>query len=86
MADSGRSQNNTFLNNTVSGGRESIKLKEADGTTFQENIFINVTTIRFDNATETLMLANTGLQDVELKVVDGACFDEGSDSGFEPTC
>ena len=60
------------------GGAESLKIKEADGTRFIKNTFVNATTIRFDNATETLMSGNTGLDDVELKVINGACFDGNS--------
>ena len=86
MVDSGRSQDNIFQENTISGGLESIKLKEADGTQFIDNTFENVTTIRFDDVTETLMSGNTGLDDVELKVANGACFDEASDDDFTPTC
>ena len=32
------------------------------------------------------MSGNTGLDDVELKVANGACFDEASDDDFTPTC
>lgn len=86
VADSGRSQNNVFKYNIVHGGDETIKLKESDGTVFQENMFFSATVIRFDNATEVLMVGNTGLDDAELKVDNGACFDDDSDVGFEPIC
>lgn len=86
VVDSGRSQDNVFRNNEVSGGDESIKLKESDGTVFQDNDFSDTDTIRFDDATEVLMVGNSGLDDVELKVANDACFDEDSDDGFEPTC
>lgn len=86
VVDSGRSQNNQFVENEVSGGQETIKLKESDGTVFQDNDFSDATTIRFDDATEVLMVGNKGLDDAELKVANGGCFDGDSDEGFEPTC
>ena len=86
VVDSGRSQNNIFQDNTIVGGDESIKLKEADGTQFIDNKFEDATTIRFDDATGIIMSGNTGLDDVELKVASGACFDEASDADFTPTC
>ena len=84
--ESGRSQDNIFQKNTIIGGLESIKIKEADGTQFIDNIFEDVTTIRFDDATETIMSGNTGLDDVTLKATNGACFDDSSDSAYTPTC
>lgn len=86
MVDSGRPQDNVFRDNEVSGGDETIKLKESDGTIFDNNDFSDAKTIRFDDATEMLMTGNTGLDDAELKVSNGACFDEDSDDGFEPVC
>ena len=86
VVDSGRSQDNILRENIISGGLESIKLKEADGTQFIDNAFDNVTTIRFDNVTETLMSGNTGLDDAVVKVDNDACFDEASDDAYEPTC
>ena len=68
MVDSGRSQDNIFQDNTIIGGLESIKIKEADGTQFIDNKFEDATTIRFDDATGTIMSGNTGLDDVTLKV------------------
>ena len=86
MVDSGRSQDNIFQDNTIIGGLESIKIKEADGTQFIDNKFEDATTIRFDDATGTIMSGNTGLDDVTLKVNNGACFDEDSDADYTPTC
>lgn len=86
VVDSGRPQDNVFSDNTIIGGDETIKLKQADGTQFIDNIFENATTIRFDNSTETLMSGNTGLDDAELKVANGACFDDESDAEYTPTC
>lgn len=84
--ENGRSQDNVFSDNTISGGKESIKIKEADGTQFIDNDFDDVTTIRFDDATDTLMSGNTGLDDIEIKIRNDACFNEDSDSIFVPTC
>ncbi|CAM9855811.1 unnamed protein product, partial [Laminaria digitata] len=86
VVDSGRSQGNIFQENTIIGGLESIKIKEADGTQFIDNKFEDATTIRFDDATGTIMTGNTGLDDAELKVTNGSCFDESSDSEYTPTC
>ena len=86
VVDSGRSQANIFQDNTFIGGLESLKIKEADGTQFIDNKFEDVKTIRFDDATETLMSGNSGLGDIELKVRNSACFDEDSDDEFEPIC
>lgn len=85
VSESGRSQNNVFFNNTISGGGEAVKIKESDGTAFVDNVFVNATAIRFENATEVLMQGNLGLNYVERKV-SGACFDVDSDSGFLPKC
>lgn len=81
---SGRSQDNIFRDNTLIGGKESLKITTADGTQFIDNAFHEALTIRFDNATKTTMSGNTGLTGVKLKVANGASFDEKSDYGFEP--
>ena len=81
---SGRSQDNIFRDNTLIGGKESLKITTADGTQFIDNTFHEALTIRFDNATKTTMSGNTGLTGVKLKVANGASFDEKSDYGFEP--
>lgn len=86
VVDSGRSQDNVFSDNTIIGGDESIKLKEADGTQFIDNAFEDADTIRFHDCEDTLMSGNTGLDDVELKVTGGSCFDDDSDSDYTPTC
>ncbi|CAN0159350.1 unnamed protein product [Scytosiphon promiscuus] len=97
--ESGRSQNNVFSENTFRGAGETIKIKEADGTQFIDNVFEAeesvVPVVRFDDATMNLMVGNTGLDPAadedaeggfELKVSNGACFDGESDAGFEPVC
>ncbi|CAM9431716.1 unnamed protein product, partial [Laminaria digitata] len=83
---SGRPQDNTFSDNTITGGDESIKLRVADGTEFIGNTFETVTTLRFDDTAETVMSGNTGLNGVELKIDNGACFAEISDAAFNPVC
>ena len=85
VSESGRSQDNVFKGNTIIGGLESIKIKEADGTQFIDNSFKDASTIRFVDAKRTLMLGNTGLDDSKLKIASGASFDKSSDYGFEPT-
>lgn len=87
MVDSGRPTSNTYIGNTIIGGRETIKLKEADNMIFLENTFEDATTIRFFDTKNTLMLDNTGLEalDLELKT-NSSCFDELSDSLFVPVC
>lgn len=86
VVSSGRSQNNIFTENTLIGSEESLKIKEADGTQFVDNIFESADTLRFDDATGNVMQGNTGLDSVTLKVAYGACFDSESDSDFTPTC
>lgn len=85
VGNSGRSQDNIFKENTIVGGLESIKIKEADGTQFLDNTFKDASTIRFVDAKKTLMSGNIGLDDSKLKVSSGASFDKSSDYGFEPT-
>lgn len=86
MVASGRPNGNIFEGNTLIGGLESIKLKEADRTQFLDNEFEDATTIRFDDATETLMTGNSGLNGVELKLRNSACFDVNSDDEFDFPC
>ncbi|CAB1111472.1 MEP22d [Ectocarpus sp. CCAP 1310/34] len=92
VVSSGRSQNNVFSQNSFAGAAETIKIKEADGTQFLDNVFevgdADGLVVRFDNATGNLMQGNTGLDDgeFELKVDNDACFDGESDSGYEPVC
>ena len=86
VVDSGRMQDNVVSDNTIIGGPESIKLGAADGTRFIDNTFEDPTKIRFQDSSETLMSGNTGLDNVKLRIVDGACFDDKSDSAFTPTC
>ena len=84
MVDSGRSQDNVFRENNLIGSLESIKLLDADGTQFIDNIFEDATTLRFNDARKTLMSGNIGLDETKLKVANGATFDARSDDGFEP--
>lgn len=49
-------------------------------------MFENATTIRFDDSSYTVMIGNVGLDEAELKVTNGACFDSSSDDGYEPIC
>lgn len=86
VADSGRSQDNIIMDNTIIGGPESIKLGSADGTEFIDNTFEDPAKIRFQDSTGTIMSGNTGLDDVKLRITDGACFDAKSDSAFTPVC
>eukprot|EP00752_Nemacystus_decipiens_P007155 g6407.t1 len=87
---SGRPQNNVFSQNTFVAGLETVKIQEADGTQFLDNVFEDATVMRFDDATLTLMQGNTGIDladdDFELKVDNGACFDGDSDAGYVPVC
>lgn len=85
VAATGRVLNNKFVGNTLSGGRETIKLKESSGTLFENNSFTDATVIRLDDA-DAIMKNNTGLRGVEMKTVAGGCFDLNSDPGFRPTC
>ncbi|CAM9699718.1 unnamed protein product, partial [Laminaria digitata] len=84
--NSGRSQDNVFSDNTITGGDESIKLTMADGTEFVDNTFKSAKTIRFEDAEYTLMSGNTGLDDADRRISKGACFDKKSDSGYKPVC
>ena len=85
--DSGRTNNNEFIGNTISGGAETIKLQESDDIIFTDNAFTDPDTIRFDDSTMMLMTGNTGLEDAQLKIQNGACFDpESDDDMFVPTC
>lgn len=86
VVDSGRPLNNVFSDNTITGGVETIRLRVSDGTEFIDNTFKGATAARFDDATETVMSGNTGLDNVKLRSVNGACFDEISDAGFTPIC
>lgn len=86
VVDSGRSNNNKYIDNVISGGLETIKLKESDDMIFEDNEFTDAVTIRFDDATGMIMTGNTGLDGVTLKVANGACFDASSDSDFTPVC
>ena len=81
---SGRSKDNIFRENIIIGGIESLTVKESDGTQFVENSFQDAAAIRFDNAERTVMLGNTGLDGIKLKVTNGASFNAISDHGFEP--
>ena len=84
VVDSGRPKDNIFRENNIIGGVESIKLMDTDGTQFINNTFQDATTIRFSDATKTVMSGNIGLKNSKIKVADGASFDARSDKGFEP--
>lgn len=86
VVDSGRMKDNQITDNTIIGGPESIKLASADGTEFIDNDFEDPEKIRFEDCSGTVMSGNTGLDDVELSVTEGACFDDESDSAFTPVC
>ena len=86
MANSGRSQDNVFSGNTITGGDETIKLTVADGTEFIDNAFKSAKLMRFEDAKGTIMSGNTGLDNAKLKVSKGACFDKKSDSRYKPVC
>lgn len=86
VVDSGRSNNNKYIDNVISGGLETIKLKESDKMIFEDNEFTDAVTIRFDDATGIIMIGNTGLDGATLKVAHGACFNASSDSDFTPVC
>ena len=85
VVESGRSQDSCFQENTIIGGIETLKIMDADGTQFVGDSFEDAVTIRFDDATRTVMSGNTGLNGTKLKVQNGASFDRKSDFGFEPT-
>ena len=85
VVESGRSQDSVFQENTIIGGIETLKIMDADGTQFFGDSFEDAVTIRFDDATRTVMSGNTGLNGTKLKVQNGASFDRKSDFGFEPT-
>ena len=85
VVESGRSQDSFFQENTIIGGIETLKIMDADGTQFFGDSFEDAVTIRFDDATRTVMSGNTGLNGTKLKVQNGASFDRKSDFGFEPT-
>lgn len=79
---SGRSQNNVFSQNVFRGARETIKIKEADGTQFLDNVFeasadanassVSIPVVRFDNATMNLMQGNAGLDPYADEDEEGA--------------
>lgn len=86
VTDSGRSQNNLFRRNTLVGGLESIKITSADRARLNGNTFQDAIKIRFENSTGTVMLNNSGLDTVDLRVTEGACFHRASDAAFVPVC
>ncbi|CAM9170055.1 unnamed protein product, partial [Laminaria digitata] len=86
VTDSGRSQSNHFKRNTIIGSDESIKLTMADNTKFRDNVFQDATKVRFEDSTGTLMKRNTGLDDVEIRLDENACFQRSSDAPFNTVC
>eukprot|EP00904_Undaria_pinnatifida_P012534 jgi/Undpi1/8410/HiC_scaffold_25.g10878.m1 len=81
-----RPQYNSFTGNTITGGGESMRVADSDGTRFIDNTFEDAATTRFDGSTDTLMSGNTGLDGIKIRVVNSACFDGKSDSEYTPTC
>ncbi|CAM9370073.1 unnamed protein product [Laminaria digitata] len=87
VVDSGRMQDNIITGNTIIGSvKETIKLGSADGTQFIDNTFEDATKVRFQDSTDTIMSGNTGLDGVELRITDGACFHGTADAAFAPVC
>lgn len=86
VVESGRAKDNIIIGNTISGGPESIKLGSADGTEFINNSFESPAKIKFQDSTRTVVSGNTGLDGVQLRVTQGACFDRSSDVAFTPVC
>lgn len=85
VADSGRPQNNVFDGNTIVGGKQSIKIKEADGTQIINNVFKDAKFIEWLDSEDNLVADNTGLDDVKMSV-DDSCFVKGSDEDFKRRC
>eukprot|EP00904_Undaria_pinnatifida_P005755 jgi/Undpi1/2309/HiC_scaffold_13.g05693.m1 len=83
---SSRPQYNKFEGNTITGGGESMRVADSDGTQFVDNTFVDAATTRFDDSADTLVSGNAGLEDIKIKVVNSACFDGKSDSDYTPTC
>ena len=81
-----RPQYNRFEGNTITGGGESMRVADSDGTQFIDNTFVDAATTRFDDSTDTLVSGNAGLEDIKIKVVNSACFDGKSDSDYTPAC
>ena len=75
-------QDNLFQDNAITGGDESTTLASADGTEFVDNTFTDAMMIRFEDCTGTVMTGNSGLDDVNLKVTDGSCFDSSADAVY----
>lgn len=88
VVDSGRLKNNIVRGNTIiGGGKESIKLKAADGTQIIDNTFQDPTSKnRFQDSIGTVISGNTGLDGVGLRVTFGSCFDASSDPAYVPVC
>lgn len=85
VADSNRMDGNRFTRNTIVGSPESIKLVSADFTRFSLNTFDDVTKIRFEDSTNTIIKLNTGLDDAKMTITD-SCFHKNSDDMFVPLC
>lgn len=85
VVDTGRPHNNVFEANTILGGPQAIKLKEADGTKIIKNFFEDPGKIEFNLTTETYFTGNMGLEDVEIKATD-ACFAESDVKELSDSC
>lgn len=85
VADTGRPQNNVFDSNTIIGGPQAIKLKEADGTVITNNVFEGPEKIEFNLTTENTFTGNFGLEGVEAKATD-SCFAESDVEELSDEC
>lgn len=84
---SGRLKNNIVRDNTIiGGGKETIKLKAADGLQIIDNTFINPAKTRFQDSFGTVISGNTGLDGIRVRVTYGSCFDASSDAAYTPVC
>ena len=84
---SGRLKDNVVKNNIIiGGGKETIKLKAADGLQIVDNTFINPAKTRFQDCFGTVVSGNTGLDGIRVRVTHGSCFDASSDAAYTPIC
>lgn len=73
------------MNTIIGGGKNTIRLRQADGTKFNRNTFQDVTELSFEDSTGTVMRRNSGLNGVALNV-ENSCFHENSNPEFIPVC
>ena len=79
-----RAQKTVFQENHIVGGAETLKVMDANGTHFVGNSLEDAVTIPFDDAARTAMSGNIGLNNIKLKVDNGASLDEKFDNGYGP--